>query len=60
MLLSKLTDKKLIEIVKESHDSICVADCFGTSDLKAYYGGMAELEKRGYKVKIGQVISISK
>lgn len=51
IILKKLSDKKLIELVQSAHDSLFVTECFGKRDCMIYYFGLNELEKRGYEVK---------
>ncbi len=54
------SDTELQNEVLLLHDLIHNYKCYGTSDLDAYWAGIAEIERRGYKLYLFSTIKFSK
>jgi hypothetical protein len=60
MDIEKMSDKELIELARQLHESIYVFDCYGVGDLLLYYAVLDELRKRGYTAETVEKLVIEK
>lgn len=58
--ITKLTDKVLIQTIKELHGSINILECYGTSDLLYFELVAHELERRGYVLTEQKSLNVNK